>query len=222
MATLSSIVQGAIGYTAVNKAGDTMTGALSVPANASGTQVPQVQEVVKKSGDTMTGVLKVPSVQDAAGNLISVPSGVVMFFGNSTAPSGFLKCNGAAVSRTTYAALFAAIGTVYGAGDGSTTFNLPDLRGEFLRGWDDARGVDTSRAIGSFQDMDWKGFYVMNTGQNTTSYSHGEVYWGKSTTAYNGNTFAGGWSAPAAALGAKWDTSEIRPRNRALLACIKF
>lgn len=55
------------------------------------------------------------------------PAGVV--------PAGYLECNGAAVSRTTYAALFAVIGTTYGAGDGSTTFNLPDYRGEFIRGW---------------------------------------------------------------------------------------
>ena len=53
--------------------------------------------------------------------------------------------------RTTYAALFAVVGTTYGAGDGSTTFNLPDLRGEFIRGLDSGRGVDSGRALGSFQ-----------------------------------------------------------------------
>lgn len=63
------------------------------------------------------------------------PSGMVGYFGNTTPPTGWLQCNGAAVSRATYAALFAAIGTVYGSGDGSTTFNLPDARGMFLRGW---------------------------------------------------------------------------------------
>ena len=66
-------------------------------------------------------------------------------------PTGWLKCNGALLSRTTYAALFAVIGTTYGAGDGSTTFALPDLRGEFLRGLDDGRGVDGGRALGSAQ-----------------------------------------------------------------------
>ena len=69
----------------------------------------------------------------------------------TTAPSGYLKCNGAAVSRTTYADLFAIIGTTHGAGDGSTTFNVPDLRGEFVRGWDDSRGVDSGRSFGSSQ-----------------------------------------------------------------------
>ena len=63
--------------------------------------------------------------------------GQVNFFATSSAPAGFLKCSGQAVSRTTYAALFTAIGTLYGVGDGSTTFNLPDLRGEFIRGLDD-------------------------------------------------------------------------------------
>ena len=56
---------------------------------------------------------------------------------------GWLKANGAAVSRTAYGDLFAKIGTVFGSRDGSTTFNLPDLRGEFIRGWDNGRGVDS-------------------------------------------------------------------------------
>lgn len=68
-----------------------------------------------------------------------------------TAPPRSLKANGAAVSRTAYAKLFARINTRYGAGDGSTTFNLPDLRGEFIRGWDDGRGVDSERDLGSYQ-----------------------------------------------------------------------
>ena len=66
-------------------------------------------------------------------------------------PGGWLKCNGDIVSRTQYAALFAAIGTRFGAGDGSTTFALPELRGEFIRGWDDGRGVDSARTMGSVQ-----------------------------------------------------------------------
>ena len=57
-------------------------------------------------------------------------SGVIKSYAGATAPSGYLLCNGAAVSRTTYAALFNVCGTAYGAGDGSTTFNIPDLRGK--------------------------------------------------------------------------------------------
>ena len=63
-----------------------------------------------------------------------VPTGAIMPFAMNSAPSGWLAADGTAVSRTTYAALFAAIGTTYGAGTGGTTFNLPDLRGIFVRG----------------------------------------------------------------------------------------
>ena len=76
-------------------------------------------------------------------NAVQFLIGQVIFMAGANAPSGFLKCNGQLVSRTTYASLFAVIGTTYGAGDGSTTFKLPDCRGEFLRGLDDGRGVDT-------------------------------------------------------------------------------
>jgi microcystin-dependent protein len=70
------------------------------------------------------------------------PSGSIVAFGGSVAPSGWLICDGSAVSRSTYSALFAAIATNYGDGDGSTTFNLPDTRGYFLRGWDNGAGND--------------------------------------------------------------------------------
>ena len=82
---------------------------------------------------------------------IAAPTGSVYTFAGSTVPTGWLKCNGALLSRTTYASLFAVIGTTYGAGDGSTTFALPDLRGEFVRGADDGRGVDAGRTLGSAQ-----------------------------------------------------------------------
>ena len=79
------------------------------------------------------------------------PPGLVAHFARNSAPTGWLKANGAAVSRTAYADLFAAIGTTFGAGDGFNTFNLPDLRAEFIRGWDDGRGVDSGRAFGGQQ-----------------------------------------------------------------------
>tara|TARA_R100001460_G_scaffold15393_1_gene33929 strand:- start:506 stop:1669 length:1164 start_codon:yes stop_codon:yes gene_type:complete len=76
-----------------------------------------------------------------------VPTGSVFCMAVATVPSGYKECNGEAVSRTTFAALFAVIGTQYGTGDGSSTFNLPDLRGEFVRGFDNGRGVDSGRSI---------------------------------------------------------------------------
>jgi microcystin-dependent protein len=79
------------------------------------------------------------------------PAGMFSYFIRTTAPTGWLKANGAAISRTAYADLFAAIGTIYGPGDGANTFNLPDLRGEFIRGFDDNRGLDPDRGLGSTQ-----------------------------------------------------------------------
>lgn len=75
----------------------------------------------------------------------AVPAGAVMPYAGSSAPSGWLFAAGQAVSRTTYAALFAAIGTTYGAGDGSTTFNLPDLEGRAVFGRDDMSGSAAGR-----------------------------------------------------------------------------
>ncbi len=73
-----------------------------------------------------------------------IPTGSFFYWVGSTnsVPSGFLYCNGAAVSRNTYAALFAVIGTSFGQGNNSTTFNLPDTRGYFVRGTNDASGND--------------------------------------------------------------------------------
>tara|TARA_Y100000401_G_scaffold27850_1_gene20052 strand:+ start:142 stop:1287 length:1146 start_codon:yes stop_codon:yes gene_type:complete len=93
---------------------------------------------------------------DANGNLSfatpdSVPTGCVFCRAAASVPAGYLECNGAAVSRTTYSALFAVIGTTYGSGNGSSTFNLPDLRGEFVRGFDNGRGVDSGRSINNPQ-----------------------------------------------------------------------
>jgi microcystin-dependent protein len=139
-----------------------------------------------------------------------VPSGAVMTFAMNAAPTGWLKANGAAVSRTTYAALFSAIGTTFGVGNGSTTFNLPDLRGEFMRGWDDGRGVDTGRVFGSAQADEFKSHtHTVPTNTNNFSASSGRVV--------NGANMPGTDPVTSATGG-----TETRPRNIALLACIKF
>jgi len=79
------------------------------------------------------------------------PVGSIMQFTAVDAPSGWFICDGADVSRTIYSDLFSVIGTTFGVGDGVTTFNLPDLRGEFVRGWDIDRGIDATRTLGSPQ-----------------------------------------------------------------------
>ena len=102
------------------------------------------------SGGTMTGPLILagsPTVPNQAATKQYVddnagggggggvnPTGVILAFGGVAAPSGYLLCDGSLISRTTYAALFAVIGTAYGEGDGSTTFKLPDYRGRFVLG----------------------------------------------------------------------------------------
>jgi len=69
-------------------------------------------------------------------NLGTVPTGSIKMFGGAAAPAGYVLCQGQPINRTTYAALFAAIGTTYGAGDGSTTFNVPSMKGKFVVGHD--------------------------------------------------------------------------------------
>lgn len=139
--------------------------------------------------------------------------GEICMFAKNTAPVGFLKANGAAVSRTVYAALFTAISTTFGVGDGSTTFNLPDLRGEFIRCWDDARGVDAGRAIGTAQAD------AMQTHTHTFSALVDQSTGGSGTTSpsVNSANFAGTTAGPSGRV-----ATETRPRNIALLACIKF
>lgn len=91
---------------------------------------------------------KVPEemLEDGAGGGGGViPAGVVLDYAGSTAPDGWLLCHGQTISRTTYAALFAAVGTTFGAGDGSTTFGVPDCRGRFTLGRDNMGGVPANR-----------------------------------------------------------------------------
>lgn len=107
--------------------------------------------------------------------------GSLMMWPRSTPPSGWIKRNGAAVSRTTYSALFSVIGTTFGAGDGSTTFNLPDDRAIFERGWDDSRGVDVGRTFGSEQgSQNLSHTHSGTTGGQSASHTH------SGTTSTNG------------------------------------
>ena len=78
-------------------------------------------------------------------SFVQLPVGCVLPYAGSSAPTNFLLCYGQAVSRTTYADLFAAIGTTFGAGDGATTFNLPDLRGRMVAGQDNMGGSAANR-----------------------------------------------------------------------------
>ena len=188
------------------------------------------------NGDFISGNdVKTPSGKSINNSVqVSEMVGEVAFFARSTPPSGWLKANGAAVSRTTYAALFAAIGTTFGTGDGSTTFNLPDLRGEFIRSVDDGRNVDIGRGLGSSQGdairnitgKFWSEFggykYVITTnadGVFALTENDGRRDTFKGDVANYGATnkkveFNASRVVPTA--------NENRPRNIALLACIKY
>ena len=94
----------------------------------------------------LDGSARLPAVDGSQlTGLAAVPSGVVVPFAGSSAPAGWLLCYGQAVSRTNYAALFTVTGTVFGSGDGSTTFNLPDLRGRAAFGVDNMGGTAAGR-----------------------------------------------------------------------------
>lgn len=164
-----------------------------------------------------------------------MPSGAVQAFAMSTAPSGWLKCNGQTVSRTTYAALFTAIGTTYGAGDGSTTFTLPDLRGEFIRGWDDSRGVDSGRTMGSTQTDALQNIQGTATTVNRGGSSSGsEIFKAHSGAFADGGSagsFGEGWQGEGGSGSDILDfdasrvvrtSTETRPRNIAMNYCIKY
>lgn len=163
---------------------------------------------------TLSGEVSGSATFDGSANIIISASvadgssrvGEVVTFARSSAPTGYLKCNGAAISRTTYAYLFAAIGTTFGAGDGSTTFNVPDLRGEYIRGWDDARGADPSRVFGSWQDGQnlWHGH-----GASTGAYYHAHSWSGTTSTVGNHQHGTGMYSA-AVGNGSSLDADEVK------------
>jgi microcystin-dependent protein len=173
-------------------------------------------------------------------------AGEVFFTARPTPPPGSIKANFAAVSRTIYSRLFNVIGTTYGAGDGVTTFNVPDGRAEFFRGLDDGRGIDPGRLLGSLQDGTWLRTVAQEwVGSDSASgtYSFGNAWAqpdARIVTSGVGGTVPAGAKAPA---GGDYNTAttdntvqaavtvdnspynnwiRFRPRNLALLACIKY
>lgn len=135
-----------------------------------------------------------------------MPVGVILPYGGSSAPTGFLLCDGDAVSRTTYSALFAAIGTSFGVGNGSTTFNLPDMRGRVPLGLDNLGGVSANTVTNAAADSiggtegaedhtlivaelaSHTHSYTIATNRNNTGSSSGTTdYWVNDTSALTGS-----------------------------------
>jgi microcystin-dependent protein len=249
------------------------------------------------AGGTTPSAPEKAAIQSALGITQGMPSGTVFYSASNTAPTGSLKANGAAVSRSTYADLFSALVTsagftsktftvtiaapavftmtahgftggerirlsttgalptglntttdyyviyvsantfqvtstlfgtaittsgtqsgthtyiqsLWGLGDGTTTFNLPDLRGEFIRGWADGRAVDTGRSMGSAQADDLKAHTHTYTAAFSATVNVPIGSPNASNVGFSPNTATGSTGG-----------TETRPRNIALLACIKF
>jgi len=186
---------------------------------------------------------------DGSGNLSfsvvqGVPSGAVFCIAVASVPSGYLECNGQSVSRTTFAALFAVIGTQYGANN-SSTFKVPDLRGEFIRGFDNGRGVDSGRSIATSQShqhpqhnhnvsasssssvTDPGHKHTMNFNLGNLISSGGAFGMKDSGTADRMNTATTGISVATTTSisqsnrGGTSNSSETRPRNVAMMYIIK-
>ena len=173
----------------------------------SGWQISSIASVV---GITFTGT-------DLTAAPSGLPVGTSITFNTSTVPDSFLEEDGSAVSRTTYADLFAVLGTTFGIGDGATTFNLPDKRGEFLRGWDNGAGNDPDAVTRTDRGDGTTGDFV-GTKQDGEVGPHVHSGWNSSA---NGPTGGGtNWGRPG-------DTdantgSETRPRNINVMYCIKY
>ena len=214
----------------VSSAFDTVTNVVidgTITASITAVDYSLAQYGLPLASATVKGVVKVGSNISVAEGVISVPEateavkgvdwrrvpiGSILIFPIATVPAHCLECNGAEVSRATYAGLFEVIGTLYGTGDESTTFNLPDLRGEFIRGWDNTRGVDAARAIGSAQAEALK------------SHNHGVgnsfVY--VSTGGSRNFDPPNGTNADVRTYTDATGDTETRPRNIAMMYCVVY
>lgn len=127
---------------------------------------------VRPGSDATTWI----QLADAATALQLAPPGLFGLFATPTPPAGWLRMNGAALSRLTYSNLYAAIGTMYGAPD-SSTFAIPDVRGEFIRCLDDGRGVDPGRGIGNWQGASFQSHWHGGTALFVGDHAHGASAW---------------------------------------------
>jgi microcystin-dependent protein len=162
--------------------------------------------------------------QASNGSAQLVPTGVILSYGGASAPTGWLLCDGSAVSRTTFAGLFAVLSTSFGVGDGSTTFNLPDLRGRFSR-YDDNMGNhgisgvtasgaasrDTGRVHGSAQTQATAKNGLSNSASTATGTANGQSFSGTTGTSTVPSSNVSGADNATALSGSA--NSSINPQN---------
>ena len=159
---------------------------LTVGHHADGTFYTDVPHPVTSSDDNSIATTAWVRALFEAGLGSAIPSGVAFPYAGKTVPSGFMACNGGTISRTTYAKLFAAIGTAWGAGDGSTTFKLPDWRNRTVMGANNANEVGTYLESGA---PNITGFITGGGQSYTTKYGGAFYEYGGSTdTADSGHS----------------------------------
>ena len=196
----------------------TVNGTLTVtgPSNLAAVTATTVTGTLNANSQRVTNVATPTAGTDAANKTYvdsaaggsALPPGAIIYLATDIAPAGWLVANGAAVSRTVYANLFSVIGTLYGSGDGSTTFNVPDLRGVFIRGFDDGRGFDPGRLVGTYQADELKS-HTHTIDTTDDGWNNGRAR--QSDRGANG-------TVTTSATGG----SETRPKNLCLLPVIKF
>jgi hypothetical protein len=162
---------------------------------------------------------EISALKDSIASTRPVPVGSVFYIVTSTVPFGYLEANGQSVSREIYSLLWQLLGRP-NTGNGSTTFSLPDLRGEFIRGWDHERGIDTNRILGSIQ---YGSFEEHQHAYVDTYYRESDNYGGSGNrgigsraTDYDNEDF--NYNRTTAKTGG----NETRPRNVALMPIIKW
>ena len=203
-----------------------VTGDLSGNASTA-TNATTVTNGVYTTGDqtiggnkTFTGVL---NIDHTTGSLSHVPSGTIFITARSAAPTGFLLCDGSAISRATYAALFSAISTSFGSGDGSTTFNVPDFRGVFPRGVGNPVGYTDSTAynvtLGQKRDDVFQG-HTHSQLFGGGNYPYGTAYPG---TPFNGDGYIFNVGNPiGSGYGTPRLSTETAPKSLGVNFIIKF
>ena len=187
---------------------------------------------VTGSANARSGIVNEVSTGKISGGVnFSELAGSIIPIGMSSVPTGFLLCDGAAINRTTYAVLFSAVGTTWGAGNGSTTFNIPDLEGAFLRGSGTSTlfTQDSTTTLAAVQSDKFQAHFHTWTGakQQGGNSTHNN----QMTTAQNGtsNQFTNttldqtGYSTDTTISGGTPRvTTETRPNNIGVRYCIKY
>lgn len=154
------------------------------------------QKFLTGKDGTFSGTITASDFQLTGGAAAGAyPTGTVLWWPGATSPTGWIECNGAAISRTTFADLFAVIGTTFGAGNGSSTFNVPVINDDkFIRGWGSSGGLDPGRSFGSNQGGD-VGNHSHNTAGNNSAHNHG-VNANASNAPHNHGFSVGGANMP--------------------------